>query len=299
MARKTKSQFYHTPRSESLNGAALRMAARRAAARHAPARFLSGAEDDAAILKMPKIAPSAASNSHLKLELCQRRKKSTSTSSTKPNTLRPASPCCSIFSLPGISRSRARAAPGARNSRSKSEPFTAWLSPLSLNPNSPAADYAVCKLEVSTGPIRVVATSPALPSQQWHWDLIIRMPDFVDAALLKAARAKLEAKQVPHAAEVDFQTLPRGPLRSDAPPRAVRSRAGDHRKRCAPGAVAAGCRVRRHAPRDLSLRPGVAWRRRNCARFCASRFAKRKRPDSRAPCDQRAAAPAWIRGAAL
>jgi hypothetical protein len=71
-------------------------------------------------------------------------------------------------------------------------------------------DYAVCKLEglYSTGP-----GGPGFPNlsmDQWHWDLIIRVPDFVEAALLKAARAKLTAKQVPHAADVGFQTLREG-----------------------------------------------------------------------------------------
>jgi hypothetical protein len=71
-------------------------------------------------------------------------------------------------------------------------------------------DYAVCKLEGLYWTDQGGCDFTALPSQQWHWDLIIRVPDFVDAARLKAARAKLEAKQVPHTAEVVFKTLREG-----------------------------------------------------------------------------------------
>jgi len=71
-------------------------------------------------------------------------------------------------------------------------------------------DYAVCKLEglYSTG--QGGPGFATIPKDQWHWDLIIRVPDFVDAALLKAACAKLAAKQTPHAAEVVFKPLREG-----------------------------------------------------------------------------------------
>ena len=71
-------------------------------------------------------------------------------------------------------------------------------------------DYAVCKLEGLYSTDQGGGGFATIPIDQWHWDLIIRVPGFVEAALLNAARAKLEAKQVPHAAEVVFKTLREG-----------------------------------------------------------------------------------------
>jgi hypothetical protein len=71
-------------------------------------------------------------------------------------------------------------------------------------------DYAVCKPE---GIYWTNAGGPgfqSLPMDQWHWDLIIRTPDFVTAPRLKAAQAKMLGKGVPEAAEVAFQKLREG-----------------------------------------------------------------------------------------
>jgi hypothetical protein len=71
-------------------------------------------------------------------------------------------------------------------------------------------DYAVCKPE---GIYWTDAGGPgfqSLPMDQWHWDLIIRTPDFVTAAQLKAAQAKMLGKGVPEASGVVFQKLREG-----------------------------------------------------------------------------------------
>jgi hypothetical protein len=71
-------------------------------------------------------------------------------------------------------------------------------------------DYSVCKLEglywTDEGGTGFTTSS----MDQCHWDLIVRLPEFVDAALLKAARAKLAAKQVPHCDELALKTLREG-----------------------------------------------------------------------------------------
>ncbi|MGO9239842.1 MAG: GyrI-like domain-containing protein [Bryobacteraceae bacterium] len=71
-------------------------------------------------------------------------------------------------------------------------------------------DYAVCKLEGIYWTAEGGAGFTTLSLDQCHWDLIIRVPDFVDAALLKAARAKLAAKQVPHSDQLALKTLREG-----------------------------------------------------------------------------------------
>jgi len=70
-------------------------------------------------------------------------------------------------------------------------------------------DYAVCKLEgiYWTDPGRCFADTPI---DEWHWDLIIRVPDFVTAAQLKAARKKVIEKGAPEAAAVTFKTIRQG-----------------------------------------------------------------------------------------
>ena len=74
---------------------------------------------------------------------------------------------------------------------------------------SAGRDYSVCKLEAIywTDPGRGFADTPL---DQWHWDLIIRVPDFVGAASLRATCAKLAAKQVPHCDELALKTLREG-----------------------------------------------------------------------------------------
>lgn len=71
-------------------------------------------------------------------------------------------------------------------------------------------DYAVCKLEGVYWTDQGGCGFATLPKDQWHWDLIIRVPEFVDAALLASARAKLAAKQVPHSDELALKTLREG-----------------------------------------------------------------------------------------
>jgi len=74
---------------------------------------------------------------------------------------------------------------------------------------SAGRDYAVCKLEgiYWTDPGRCFADTPI---EQWHWELIIRVPDFADAALLKATQKKLAAKEVPRAGELALKTIREG-----------------------------------------------------------------------------------------
>jgi hypothetical protein len=71
-------------------------------------------------------------------------------------------------------------------------------------------DYSVCKLEAVYWTSQGGCGFANIPIEDWHWDLLIRVPDFADAALLKSTRAKLAAKQVPHAAELTFKTLREG-----------------------------------------------------------------------------------------
>jgi hypothetical protein len=72
------------------------------------------------------------------------------------------------------------------------------------------SDYAVCKLE---GIYWTDLDGPGfecLPMDQWHWDLIVRTPDFVTAQQLKAAQTKMIGKCAPEAADVVFQTIREG-----------------------------------------------------------------------------------------
>ncbi|MGD0577679.1 MAG: GyrI-like domain-containing protein [Bryobacteraceae bacterium] len=71
-------------------------------------------------------------------------------------------------------------------------------------------DYSVCKLEAVYWTDQGGCGFATVPIDEWHWDLIIRVPGFAGAALLKSARAKLTAKQVPHVAELTFKTIREG-----------------------------------------------------------------------------------------
>jgi len=71
-------------------------------------------------------------------------------------------------------------------------------------------DYSVCKPEGIYWTDEGACGFRTIPIEKWHWDLIIRVPDFVAAPLLKAAQAKLKAKETPHAAELKLKTLREG-----------------------------------------------------------------------------------------
>jgi len=72
------------------------------------------------------------------------------------------------------------------------------------------ADYSICKLEGVYWTEEGACGFRTIPIEKWHWDLVIRVPDFVGAPLLKAAQAKLKAKGTPHAAELKLKTLREG-----------------------------------------------------------------------------------------
>ena len=71
-------------------------------------------------------------------------------------------------------------------------------------------DYAVCKLEGIYWTDEGGAGFATIPMDQWHWDLIIRTPDFVTPAQLKSAHDKVIAKGSPDAASVKLQTIREG-----------------------------------------------------------------------------------------
>lgn len=71
-------------------------------------------------------------------------------------------------------------------------------------------DYAVSKLEGIYWTDEGGPGFQTIPMDQWHWDLIIRTPEFVNAQQLKSAREKVIAKGTPAAAEVKLQTIREG-----------------------------------------------------------------------------------------
>jgi hypothetical protein len=71
-------------------------------------------------------------------------------------------------------------------------------------------DYSVCKLEGIYWTDEGGAGFQTIPMDQWHWDLIIRTPEFVTAQQLNSAREKMIAKDAPDAADVKFQTIREG-----------------------------------------------------------------------------------------
>jgi hypothetical protein len=71
-------------------------------------------------------------------------------------------------------------------------------------------DYSVCKLEGIYWTDEGGPGFATVPMDQWHWELIVRTPEFVTASQLEAARKKMIAKGQPDAAEVQFQTIREG-----------------------------------------------------------------------------------------
>jgi hypothetical protein len=71
-------------------------------------------------------------------------------------------------------------------------------------------DYAVCKLEGIYWTDEGGPGFDSIPMDEWHWDLIVRTPDFVTAAQLDAARNKAIAKGSPEASEVKLVTVREG-----------------------------------------------------------------------------------------
>ncbi len=81
---------------------------------------------------------------------------------------------------------------------------------LKFESKSTGRDYSVCKLEGIYWTDQGGSGFATIPMDQWHWDLIIRTPDFVTAAQLKSAREKVIAKGSPDAASVKLQTIREG-----------------------------------------------------------------------------------------
>jgi hypothetical protein len=101
-------------------------------------------------------------------------------------------------------------APGGEEYQKKVSALYGAAFTIKFDLKSVGNDYAVCKLEGiywtdSGGP-----GFATIPIDQWHWDLIIRTPDFVTATQLKAAQTKMIGKGVPEAADVVFQTIREG-----------------------------------------------------------------------------------------
>jgi hypothetical protein len=71
-------------------------------------------------------------------------------------------------------------------------------------------DYAVCKLEGIYWTDEGGPGFATIPMDQWHWELIIRTPEFVTAPELNAAREKMIAKGAPDASDVEFKTIREG-----------------------------------------------------------------------------------------
>lgn len=71
-------------------------------------------------------------------------------------------------------------------------------------------DYSVCKLEGIYWTDEGGPGFATIPMDQWHWDLIIRTPEFVTELQLSTARQKMLAKDTPDAADVKFQNIHEG-----------------------------------------------------------------------------------------
>jgi len=82
--------------------------------------------------------------------------------------------------------------------------------PLKFESKFAGRDYAVCKLEGIYWTDAGGAGFVTVPMEQWHWELIVRTPEFVTPAQLQAAQAKAIAKGVAEAVEVRFQTIGEG-----------------------------------------------------------------------------------------
>jgi hypothetical protein len=75
---------------------------------------------------------------------------------------------------------------------------------------SDGRDYAVCKFEAIYWTDQGGCGFARLPMSAWHWDLVIRVPEFVTLADLHATQKKLAAKNTPHAEELVFKTFKEG-----------------------------------------------------------------------------------------
>ena len=72
-------------------------------------------------------------------------------------------------------------------------------------------DYKVCPLEALWWGGRSAQDFLALPRDEWQWKLLIRTPDFIEAADLKAAQSALREKRKPPGFEkVRLETLDEG-----------------------------------------------------------------------------------------
>ncbi len=72
---------------------------------------------------------------------------------------------------------------------------------LKFSSEAAGRDYKVCNLEWFCG---------AWGSKEWNWDLVVRVPEFIGARELKAARAKLAEKENPAPASVRLMPVSEG-----------------------------------------------------------------------------------------
>jgi hypothetical protein len=110
-------------------------------------------------------------------------------------------PAARYLSISGTGR------PGGEEFQRKTGALYGTAFTLKFESKSAGRDYAVCKLEGIYWTGEGGAGFTTIPMDQWHWDLIVRTPEFVTAPELNAARGKMIAKGAPDAADVKFQTI--------------------------------------------------------------------------------------------
>jgi len=101
-------------------------------------------------------------------------------------------------------------APGSEEFQAKLGALYGTAFTMKFDAKFAGCDYAVCKLEAIYWTDLGGPGFETIPMDQWHWDLIVRTPDFVTTARLKAAQTKMLGKGVPEAAKVVFQTIREG-----------------------------------------------------------------------------------------
>lgn len=97
--------------------------------------------------------------------------------------------------------------PGGEEFQSKAGALYGTAFTLKFASKFEGRDYSVCKLEGIYWTDEGGPGFATIPMDQWHWDLIIRTPEFVTELQLSTARQKMLAKDTPDAADVKFQTI--------------------------------------------------------------------------------------------
>jgi hypothetical protein len=100
--------------------------------------------------------------------------------------------------------------PGSEDFQRKTGALYGTAFTLKFESKAAGQDYSVCKLEGIYWTDLGGPGFETIPMDQWHWDLIVRTPEFVTAPQLKVAQAKMAAKGVPESADVTFQTIHEG-----------------------------------------------------------------------------------------